>query len=138
MKFFLLVSMCFFSMVILSECGHRQKGAGRKETSAASIPLPAAFVPPEDSSISSTRMAAWFGCNPVLDSLSDLFTKFLSPKNPVATDSAQKYFSYAQNRICVKNGLKGGYKEYRWILEHLGSTKNKAIYDSVRQMFQRK
>lgn len=138
MKFLIRASLCFISTVIVLECGHQQKGAAGKETSAASIPLPAAFVPPEDSSISSTRMAAWFGCNHALDSLSDLFTKFLSPNNPVVTDSAQKCFSYAQNRICVKNGLKGGYKEYRWILEHLGSTKNKAIYDSVRLMFQGK
>jgi len=129
--------MCFIGLVILSECGHQRKGAGRKETSAASVLQPATFIPPADSAISLPQMIAWFGCNHELDSLSERFTQSLSPNNPVIMDSAQKSFSYAQDRICIKKGLRrGGYNEYRWISEHLGSTKNKSVYDSARKKFQ--
>ena len=136
MKFFMFVSMCFIGVVIVSECGHHHKGAGAEKSAAVSVLQPATFIPPADSAISLPQMIAWFGCNHELDSLSERFTQSLSPSNPVIMDSAQKSFSYAQDRICVKQGLRGGYSEYRWISEHLGSTKNKPVYDSVRKKIQ--
>jgi hypothetical protein len=117
-------------------CSHQRKGAAGKETSDPSIPQPMAFIPPGDSSIPSARMAFWFGCRHELDSLSCLFTNSLSANNAAITDSAQKSFSRAQDRTCVKNGLTGGYKEYRWIMEHMGNAKNKAVYDSVKMKIQ--
>ena len=138
MKFFMLVSMCFIGLVTVSECGHQQKGAGAEKSAAASVLQPVTFIPPADSAILLPQAAAWFGCNHALDSLSGLFTRSLSPDNPVITDSAQKSFSQAQDRICINNGLRGGYKEYRWIIEHFGSAKNKTIYDSLKIRAQKK
>ncbi|MGA2506255.1 MAG: hypothetical protein ABSF80_02105 [Chitinispirillaceae bacterium] len=132
MKSEMLIRLCVIGMVIVSECGHHQKGTAGKEMSVASAPLPIDFVPPEDSSISFIRMIAWFGCNHDLDSLSNIFTNSLSANNAAVTDIDQKNFSALQDHICVKNGLRGGYQEYRWIMDHLGSIKNKALYDSVR------
>lgn len=125
-------------MVILSECGHKQKGAAPIKTAAASIPQHAVFIPPQDSSISAALMTAWFSCNHELDSLSSIFTESLSANNAAVTDSVQKWVSYVQDRICVKNGLTGGYKEYRWIMEHMGSAKNKTLYDSITMRIQKK
>jgi hypothetical protein len=137
MRLSLIMRLCLFGVPFLSGCGHERENAGRKETAPAND-RPAAFVPPPDSAISRQQMTAWFACNRALDSQSEFFSKSLLPGNAVPTDSARTSFSRAQDRLCAEQGLKGGYSEYRWILEHLGSSKNKAVYDSVRMRIQGK
>jgi hypothetical protein len=128
MKLGVRTVMVISFLAVISQCGRGPKYAAGAGDSADK---PALFVPPSDSTVSAQQMAAWFSCNSELDSLSGIFTKSLPAGAPALTDSLQYVFSKAQDRLCRKNGLKGGYQEYRWILEHLGSSKNKALYDSL-------
>ena len=82
-------------------------------------------------------MTAWFNCNQGLDSVSGFFTKSLTADNAAVTDSALKNFSLAQDRVCIDNGLPGGYQEYQWIMEHFGSNKNKTMYDSLKNYWKK-
>ena len=94
---------------------------------------PAPCVMPADSSISPAQVAAWFACNPKLDSLSYRFAdSFSTEKASPHTAVCERIFLTAQDSICVRNGLRCGLKEYRWITNNLGIQKNKAVYDSVR------
>lgn len=88
-------------------------------------------------------MTAWFNCSHGLDSVSGFFTKSLTAvqaftaDNAALTDSMLKKFSLAQDRVCNANGLPGGYQEYQWIMEHFGSKKNKAVYDSLKSCWKK-
>jgi hypothetical protein len=113
------------------ECRHASEKKSTAESSSQ------AFIPPADSVISPARMTAWFNCNHGLDSVSGFFTKSLTAKNAALTDSMLKKFSLAQDRVCIDNGLPGGYKEYQWIMEHFGSKKNKAVYDSLKSCWKK-
>ena len=111
-----------------SGCAKKQdKPAEQNAVQQAAQP----FVPPVDSAVSPAQMAAWFACNAGLDSLSMHFTQNL-PQSGAPSDSAKKLFCLSQDSICVQNGLKSGYAEYRWITDNLGKERNKAIFDSVR------
>jgi hypothetical protein len=114
------------------ECRHASE-----KKSAESSSQPENFVPPADSAISPARMTSWFNCNPGLDSVSGFFTKSLTADNAALTYIMLKKFSLAQNRVCIDNGLPGGYKEYQWIMEHFGSKKNKAVYDSLKSCWKK-
>jgi hypothetical protein len=93
----------------------------------------APFIIPPDSAITSARLAAWFACNPKLDSLSLRFAdSFSTDSKSLNGPIGERFFSNAQDSICVGSGLRGGYKEYRWIMDNLGSAKNKGVFDSVR------
>jgi hypothetical protein len=139
MKFEAGVIACFLIVSVIPQCGRRIKDNAGAKNAPVSVQKSSTFVPPQDSVISAQQMAAWFVCNPALDSLSDIFTTSLSGNNPPAlTDSMQKNFLHEQDRICIKKGLPGGNEEYRWVLEHLGSSKNKALYDSTQSLFPQK
>jgi hypothetical protein len=91
------------------------------------------FIIPPDSTIAAAQMAAWFACNPKLDSLSLRFADSFSTENTsLHVPRCERIFSNAQDSICVGSGLRGGYKEYRWIMDNLGIAKNKRVFDSVR------
>ena len=126
-------------MAIIPQCGRRIKDNAGEQTIAGSANKPAVFIPPADSTVSAQQMAAWFSSNPALDSLSERLTKSLSDVNLMPlVDSARESFFREQDHVCIKNGLMGGHEEYRWVLEHLGSSKNKAIYDSIKSLLLQK
>jgi hypothetical protein len=131
MKIVSRVILSFFCAVFILQCGRgKRDNVGAKAPQHAPCQL-TTFTPPSDSAISTQQMTAWFNCNHALDSLSAFFTESLSSNNPELTDSAQKYLLNEQNRLCVTKGLTGGYQEYLWILDNLGSSRNKAAYDSM-------
>jgi hypothetical protein len=131
MKFFKTIMTCLvFALVCAPSCGKRHSAPIDKKPAPAQTHQLIPFVPPADSTISPTSMTAWFACNRGLDSLSKIFTGIVAAGN--TTDSTRKKFSAAQDSVCVSNGLSGGYKEYQWILDNIGSKKNKSMYDSVK------
>jgi hypothetical protein len=135
MKFGAGVIVCFLIMAVIPQCNRDIKDNVGAKTIAGSANKPTVFIPPADSTVSSQQMTAWFSCNPALDSLSDIFTTSLTDNNhPALTDSMQEIFLHEQDLICIKKGLKGGRQEYRWVLEHLGSSKNKSLYDSIKSL----
>jgi hypothetical protein len=137
MKTALSLVICFFILPISPGCGEKHENICTKKPSAVSMAEPVSFIPPSDSAISPARMTAWFNCNAGLDSVSDLFTKSLTADNAAVTDSVRTIFRSAQDGICIKKGLPGGYREYRWILDHIGSSKNKTVYDSLKSCWKK-
>jgi hypothetical protein len=122
----------FFVLATIAGC--RTTPSAKPVASLSPKVLP--FVPPADSAIYPARMTAWFGCNRSLDSLSDLFTKAIAADN--AADSTRKKYSAAQNNICAYSGLPGGYREYCWILDNIGSGRNRPVYDSIKELWKGK
>lgn len=76
-------------------------------------------------------MKAWSGCNPLLDSLTFRYADSFKTEDPTAFMRYQEDFIAAQNKICVRAGLPGGYQEYKWILQHMGIEKNRAVLQSA-------
>ncbi len=111
-------------------------GCHKKESSAvqtqAQEPQKVEFVPPSDSSVSVDQVKRWMACNMYLDSLSLLFKDSLSTSDAAKQMAYQDHFLKAQDRICVKVGMPGGYAEYLWILRCLGNPVNKRIVDSLK------
>lgn len=89
------------------------------------------FTPPGDSSISVDQMMAWSTCNPLLDSLTFRYADSFKTEDPSELLRYQEDFINAQDRICVRAGLSGGYAEYKWILQNMGLPKNRAILESA-------
>lgn len=89
------------------------------------------FIPPTDSSITQKQIKAWSSSNTFLDSLTIMYADSFKINDPIKRMHYQEVFSDAQDKICVINGLTGGYKEYKWILNNIGNPKNKAILDSA-------
>jgi len=89
------------------------------------------FVPPADSTITAQQMKAWANTNEFLDSLTQLYSDSFKVSDPVKRMHYQDNFSSAQDKICVLNGLSGGYKEYKWILNNIGNPKNKAVVEAA-------
>ena len=77
-------------------------------------------------------MKAWLACNPVLDSLTIMYSDSFKTKDPKLRMRYQKDFTKAQDKICVLSGLSGGFIEYKWILTNMGNPKNKPVLDSVK------
>lgn len=76
-------------------------------------------------------MKAWFACNPLLDSLTLMYSDSFKTNDPSLRMRYQDDFSAAQDKICAFRGLSGGYKEYKWILNNMGNPKNKTSIDSA-------
>lgn len=89
------------------------------------------FIPPADSTITPQQIKAWANTNEFLDSLTKLYADSFKVSDPVKRMHYQELFSTAQDKICALNGLSGGYKEYKWILNNIGNPKNKAVLDSA-------
>jgi hypothetical protein len=123
---------CVVALTLWAGCGKQQGHDSEVKQTSLSKKQTAPFVPSTDSAISRAQMTAWFACNRPLDSLSALFTASLAENKNALPDSVFNRFSSSQDIICVEKGLSGGYAEYKWILENVGSTKNKALYDSIK------
>lgn len=89
------------------------------------------FAPPADSIITTQQMKAWASTNEFLDSLTQLYSDSFKVSDPIKRMHYQDVFSSAQDKICVLNGLSGGYKEYKWILNNIGNPKNKAVVEAA-------
>lgn len=92
---------------------------------------PPQFNPPEDSSISIEQFNSWKNCNPLLDSLAIRYADSFKTQNGEELLRYQHDFKVAQDKICIRAGLKGGYKEYKWILDNMWLEKNKKVLDSL-------
>ena len=77
-------------------------------------------------------MRSWFACNPLLDSISALITDAITKIDSAPKDSMAEVFSRTQDTICARCGLSGGYAEYLWITENMGSSANKPLFDSLK------
>ena len=84
-----------------------------------------------DSSITVAQMQKWLQCNPRLDSLSYLYLDSFKTEDKELRMHYQQKFIEAQNKICVQQGLIGGYNEYVWILRNSGKRQNKKVLDSL-------
>ena len=92
------------------------------------------FVPPLNDSITPTQASLWLKCNPPLDSLSKLYTDSFATEDPSLRLKYQKDFKNRQDTICVQNGLKGGFSEYKWIMENAGKSKNSHLFNSLKSI----
>ena len=90
------------------------------------------FIPPQDSSITINQMKKWLLCNALLDSLSLIYKDSFALNDASKQLIFQENFRKAQDIICVKAGLSGGYEEYLWIIKNIGVPKNKVILDSLK------
>ena len=117
--------------ILLPGCKQKQQAAPQPQLQATKDLKPAEFIPPEDSTISVEKMKAWISCNPLLDSLTVMYADSFKTEDPAHRMRYQSVFSAAQDKICVLAGLRGGYKEYKWILQNMGTERNKAVLDSV-------
>jgi hypothetical protein len=130
----IFIRVCLISLVFVTlnpGCFLSPKTPSQNKTTALQDSAPAAFTPPSDSSLTPARLAAWFACNNGLDSLSIAFADPVTMEKKVSCDSARLIFRESQNRLCMRNGLKSGYVEYKWIMDNLGNSRNKPAYDSM-------
>ena len=89
------------------------------------------FIPPVDSSITSAQIKNWLGCNPMLDSLAIMYADSFKTESAQMRLRYQDDYSSAQDKICVISGLKGGYTEYKWVMENIGNPKNRSVVESA-------
>jgi len=112
------------SAILLVYCAKKTE----EKTSSAAVQT---WTPPADSTVSPAQLKVWLQCNPLLDSLSYLYKDSLSSDDTEKRISSQKNFQASQERICVKTGLPGGYKQYIWIARNMGNPKNAKVLDSA-------
>jgi hypothetical protein len=125
------VFITLLAMVLagLSVC--QEKKTVEKQVPQAE-PQKVEFVPPSDSLVSIEQMKKWLLCNSYLDSLSIIYKDSFAVSDAARQTRYQEDFLKAQDKICVRVGLTGGYTEYFWILKSIGSPKNKKIVDSLK------
>jgi hypothetical protein len=119
-----LVIVCIFC-----EC---QKKHMVPQTSSPSEIKKIEFVPPADSSVTIDQIKKMNLCNFLLDSLSIFYEDSFKIKDAVLLTRYQEDFSRAQDKICLRTGLAGGYTEYLWLLKNLGNPRNAKILDSLK------
>lgn len=90
------------------------------------------FVTPSDSTLTVDQMKKWLECNPYLDSLSVLYKDSFTSTDAAHQTRVQEDFVKAQDRICVRLGIQGGYAEYLWTLKSAGNPRNAKIMDSLK------
>ena len=133
MNWTLLLSVVLVTTLIF---GCKEKPAQNEPTTGQKVtkpevPQPQPFVPPIDSAISTAQMMAWRTCNPLLDSLTFRYADSFKTQDPAALLRFQEDFLAAQDKICVRAGLTGGYVEYKWILQNIGIARNRSILESA-------
>lgn len=119
---------------MLSSCGKQpmeEKTIQKNAPNLHETPTEITFTPPSDSTITMKQMTSWQRCNPLLDSLTFRYTDSFKTQNPETLLRYQEDFIAGQNRICVRMGLPGGYREYRWILRNMGIEKNRTVLESA-------
>ena len=89
------------------------------------------FIPPVDSSITSAQIKNWLGCNPMLDSLAIMYADSFKTESAQMRLRYQDDYSSAQDKICVISGLRGGYTEYKWVMENISNPKNRSVVESA-------
>jgi hypothetical protein len=124
------VLVCFLIIVCIF-CGCQKKHTP-PQTSAASEMKKIEFVPPSDSSVTVDQIKKMNLCNFLLDSLSIFYQDSFKIKDAALLTRYQEDFSRAQDKICLRTGLPGGYNEYLWLLKNLGNPKNAKILDSLK------
>lgn len=105
--------------------------AAKKDNDTAMAALPVEFIPPADSVITKNQLLSWSACNALLDSLTFRYADSFKVHDPVAIIRYQEDYIRAQDIICARAGLRGGYREYSWVLENMGISKNKVLLESV-------
>jgi hypothetical protein len=126
----------FLLITVILLLAFSPSGCHKKETSPA-VELQTEtkktdFVPPSDSSLTIDQMKKWIQCNPYLDSLSVLYKDSFAAPDAARQTKVQEDFVKAQDRICVRLGMQGGYAEYLWTLKSAGNSKNAKIMDSLK------
>jgi hypothetical protein len=89
------------------------------------------FVPPADSSMTIEQIKKMNPCNVLLDSLSTFYQDSFKTRNAALLTRFQEDFSRAQDKLCLRSGLAGGYVEYLWVLKNLGNPRNAKLLDSL-------
>jgi hypothetical protein len=126
----ILLVVCFFP-------GCKQK---TKEPPKALIPVPAPaavepkkidFLPPADSSMTADQIKKMTVCNALLDSLSIFYRDSFTTKDAAVLIRLQDDFKKAQDKICLRAGLPGGYKEYYWIFKNYSHPRNAKLLESL-------
>jgi hypothetical protein len=126
------ITFVFIAGIALKGC--QQKKAAQTPPPPAEIKKEikaSPFTPPADSTITAEQMKAWVRSNEFLDSLTELYSDSFKVSDPVKRMHYQDVFSSAQDKICVLNGLSGGYKEYKWIINNIGNPKNRAVVEAA-------
>jgi hypothetical protein len=125
-----LVIVSLTMAILVAGCVKKAKNT---QTAPVITPTPsrAVFVPTPDSTATITQLKSWMACNPLLDSLSFFYQDSFKLDDPAKRIVFQDEFTRAQNKICLRCGLVGGYEEYSWILKIAGNPRNKAIMDSI-------
>lgn len=126
MRSFLFAAVAM-SAVTLTTC---QKGEALPPVSRTDLGEPIPFVAPPDSGISVEQMRSWNLCNHFLDSLSQVYRDSFATDEPSRRSKYEQDFVSAQDVVCVRQGLKGGYEEYLWIMQALAHPRNKMLRDS--------
>jgi hypothetical protein len=101
------------------------------DTALALTPAPTPFNPSADSTISQMQIKSWSVCNTLLDSLTFRYADSFKTEDPVAILRYQEDYINAQDKICIRAGLPGGYQEYKWILENMSAAKNRNLLEAV-------
>jgi hypothetical protein len=126
----LIETLLATSLIFCIGCSEKPKNTQTIALSATTPPR-SQFIPPADSVISVERMQKWLVCNPLLDSLSYLYQDSFKIDNAGLRLRYQDDFTKAQDKICIRCGLAGGYAEYRWIMQNAGRPANRPVLDSV-------
>lgn len=128
-----IIFIIFVSTFFVISCDRKENSSVQKnqvQTTKTIRSVP--FQPSQDSSITIEQIKAWLACNPILDSLTIMYSDSFKTKDPKLRMRYQKDFTLAQDKICVLSGLSGGFIEYKWILTNMGNPKNKPVLDSVK------
>jgi hypothetical protein len=124
------IPVCFLiGICIIIGC---QKKHIAPQTSAPPEIKKIEFVPPADSSVTIDQIKKMNLCNFLLDSLSIFYQDSFKIKDAMLLTRYQEDFSRAQDKICLRTGLAGGYNEYLWLLKNLGNPRNAKILDSLK------
>lgn len=127
----IIVTLCTTALFSCREKPVDSAEAKKATSQDQKIVVPVKFTPPKDSSISPKQASNWNTCNDLLDSLTIRYADSFKVDDAVAILRYQEDFISAQDRICVKAGLKGGYQEYKWILLHMNVEKNRSVIQAV-------
>jgi hypothetical protein len=129
-KLTFLAAMSCATTLIICGCDHKKEAVSSPQLQAEQKKIE--FVPPADSTLTIERMKKWLLCNPYLDSLSVLYKDSFATTDAARQTRIQEDFIKAQDKICVRIGLPGGYPEYLWILKSASIPKNAKALDSLK------
>ena len=115
----------------LGGCTRKKEAVHPPAAESAPAAQKVPFTPPSDSVITRARLIAWLACNPLLDSLGIMFQDSFKVDDAGVKLRRQADFVQAQDMICVRAGLPGGYDEYVWTRKAMSAARNKPLLDSL-------